>query len=64
MKFKGLDYNLKLEENSYYEIKTNGLRQHGVKALIKNKLPTENRIDFIKKMGHRKKLNVDFMRNP
>ncbi len=30
-------------------------------AYIKNELPIENRIDFVKKIGHGKNMNVDFM---
>ncbi len=63
MKFKKLDYNLKLEENSYYNMKTIGIRQHDVMLYIKNKWPTWNRIDLFKKEGHEKYMHVDILKN-
>ncbi len=44
-------------------MKTNRLKSHGVMALIKNKLPIGNGIDFFKNMGHEKNMKVDFMGN-
>ncbi len=53
----------KLEENSYYDMKNNGVSKHDVMAPIKYKLPPGNRLNVFKTMGHEKSINIDFMRN-
>ncbi len=39
------------------------MRQQSVLSQLKNKLSTRDRIDFFKKMGHGKKVNVCFIEN-
>ena len=58
-----LDYNLKLEENSYYDMKTIGIRKHDVMIHIQNKRLTWNRIEFINQVALEKYMNVDIMEN-
>ncbi len=41
----------------------NQITQHGVMVWIQNKRAIENRVDFFKKNGYEKSMNVDFMGN-
>ncbi len=44
-------------------MKTNGLMQYSVMTQLKNKLRRRDRIDFFKKMGHGRNVNIRFIDN-